>query len=76
MVIQEGQISMDPVKLGSIRDWPVPTMVKEVRSFLGFGNFYCRFIRGFSALAQPLNDLLKKERNSSRPLINNMHSKC
>src|SRR5271163_1398017 len=62
MVIKEGQISMDPVKLGGIRDWPVPTTVKEVRSFLGFGNFYRRFIKGFSELAQPLNDLLKKDR--------------
>src|SRR5277367_6674961 len=62
MVIKEGQISMDPVKLGGIRDWPVPTSVKEVRSFLGFGNFYPRFIKGFSELAQPLNDLLKKDR--------------
>ena len=40
MVIKEGQISMDPVKLGGIRDWPIPATVKEVRSFLGFGNFY------------------------------------
>ena len=62
MVIKEGQISMDPVKLGGIRDWPIPTTVKEVRSFLGFGNFYHRFIRGFSELAQPLNDLLKKDK--------------
>src|SRR5271170_6204780 len=62
MVIKEGQISMDPVKLGGIRDWPIPTSVKEVRSFLGFGNFYRRFIKGFSELAQPLNDLLKKDK--------------
>jgi len=62
MVIKEGQISMDPVKLGGIRDWPIPTTVKEVRSFLGFGNFYRRFIKGFSELAQPLNDLLKKDK--------------
>jgi hypothetical protein len=62
MVIQEGKISMDPVKLGGIQDWPIPTTVKEVRSFLGFGNFYRRFIKGFSELAQPLNDLLKKDK--------------
>ena len=40
MIIEEGQISMDPIKLAGIREWPTPTTVKQVRSFLGFGNFY------------------------------------
>src|SRR6202046_2225328 len=60
-VVQEGQISMDPVKLGGIKDWPIPNSVKQIRSFLGFGNFYRKFIKGFSELARPLNDLLKKD---------------
>ena len=38
-----------------------PTTVKETRGFLGFGNFYRQFIRHFSNLAKPLNDLLKKD---------------
>jgi transposase InsO family protein len=62
MVIEEGKISMDPGKLAGIRDWPAPTTVKATRKFLGFGNFYRRFIRHFSHLAKPLNDLLKKDR--------------
>ena len=61
MVIEEGRISMDPVKLGGIRDWPTPTTVKQVRSFLGFGNFYRKFISHYSNLARPLNDLTKKD---------------
>ena len=44
-------IMMDPLKLAGIRDWPVPTTVKQVHSFLGFGNFYCRFISGFAHIA-------------------------
>jgi len=52
---------MDPTKLSGIRDWPTPESVKQVRSFLGFGNFYRRFIRKFSELAQPLNRLLQKD---------------
>jgi Reverse transcriptase (RNA-dependent DNA polymerase) len=40
MIIEEGKISMDAVKLGGIRDWPVPTMLKQTRSFLEFRNFY------------------------------------
>ena len=44
MIIEEGKISMDPGKLKGIRDWPSPTTVKQTRGFLGFGNFYRRFI--------------------------------
>jgi len=40
MVIEEGKVSMDTSKLKGIQDWPVPSTVKQVRGFLGFGNFY------------------------------------
>ena len=40
MVIEEGKISIDAGKLKGIQDWPTPTTVKQVRAFLGFGNFY------------------------------------
>src|ERR1700678_2386928 len=55
MIVEEGKIAMDQIKLGGIRDWPTPTTVKQVRSFLGFGNFYRRFITHFSDIARPLN---------------------
>jgi RNase H-like domain found in reverse transcriptase len=55
-------MAMDPAKLKGILDWPAPKTVKEVQSFLGFGNFYCCFVKGFSHLAHPLNDLLKKDK--------------
>jgi RNase H-like domain found in reverse transcriptase/Reverse transcriptase (RNA-dependent DNA polymerase) len=62
MIIEEGKISMDAVKLGGIRDWPVPTTLKQTRSFLGFGHFYRKFISHYSELARPLNDLTKKDK--------------
>ena len=62
MVIEEGHVSMDPGKLKGIQEWPVPTTVKQTRAFLGFGNFYRRFIRKFSDVARLLNDLLKKDK--------------
>jgi len=62
LVVEEGKLTMDPTKLKGILEWPEPKTVKEVRSFLGFGNFYHQFIKGFSDLAHPLNDLLKKDR--------------
>jgi Reverse transcriptase (RNA-dependent DNA polymerase) len=48
MIIEQGKIAMDLVKLGGIRDWPTPTTVKQVRSFLGFGNFYQKSISHYS----------------------------
>jgi RNase H-like domain found in reverse transcriptase/Reverse transcriptase (RNA-dependent DNA polymerase) len=62
LVVKEGKLAMDPAKLKGILDWPAPKTVKEVRSFLGFGNFYRHFIKGFSHLAHSLNDLLKKDK--------------
>jgi Reverse transcriptase (RNA-dependent DNA polymerase) len=62
MIIEEGKISMDAVKLGRIRDWPVPTTLKQTQSFLGFGNFYQKFISHYSELARPLNNLMKKNK--------------
>jgi hypothetical protein len=40
LIISENKINMDPTKLTGIRDWPAPTNVKGVQSFLDFGNFY------------------------------------
>jgi hypothetical protein len=53
---------MDPIKLAGIRDWPSPTTVKQTRSFLGFGNYYRRFISGFAEIARPLHELTKKDK--------------
>ena len=61
LVVEEGKISADPIKVKGFADWPIPTCVKDVRSFLGFGNFYWKFIPEFSTLAAPLNALLKKD---------------
>ena len=43
-IISADQISMDPVKVNGISAWPTPTNLREVQSFLGFRNFYQRFI--------------------------------
>ena len=51
---------MDPVKVKAIVEWPTPSTVKDVQSFLGFANFYRRFIFGFSRLSAPLTGLTKK----------------
>ena len=52
---------MDPAKVARVSEWPTPTMKKEVQLFLGFTNFYQRFIEGFSHIAHPLFNLTKVE---------------
>ena len=60
LVIRNGEILMDSTKLKAVKEWKPPTSVKAVRSFIGFCNFYRKFIPNFSTLAQPLHDLTKK----------------
>jgi hypothetical protein len=61
VIIEKGMTRMDPVKIAGIKNWPIPTKVKDVCSFLGFCNFYRPFIWGFAHLASPLNELTHKE---------------
>ena len=52
---------MDPVKVKAVTTWSTPKCLKDVRAFIGFANFYRRFIKDFSKLARPLHDLTKKD---------------
>ena len=61
MIIGQGKIEMDSVKLSTIKEWKPPTSVKGVRSFLGFANFYRKFIPNFSHVIAPLNLLTQKD---------------
>ena len=60
-IISGKEIRPNPVKLAGIRDWPVPSTVSELRSYLGMMNYYHHYIRDFSMTARPLNDLLRKD---------------
>jgi hypothetical protein len=61
MIVSENSVEMDPVKVSGITEWPRPTTVREVRKFLGFCNYYRRFVPGYSRLTRPLHDLTKKD---------------
>jgi transposase InsO family protein len=54
-------IRMDPAKIKAIVEWAAPTNIHEVRAFLGFCNFYWRFIRVYSSLVRSIINLTKKE---------------
>ena len=60
LILSEGRMEMDPVKVAGVRDWPTPRNVTEVQSFIGFVNFYRRFVQDFSHVAKPLHQLTKK----------------
>ena len=53
-------VRMSKDKVADIQDWERPLSVKEVQKFIGFANFYRRFIKGFSKICKPLTDLTKK----------------
>ena len=58
-VVSNEGVSTDPDKIKSVTEWPQPTTVTEVRSFLGFISYYRRCIPNFSKVAKPLNKLLQ-----------------
>ncbi|KAK3571419.1 hypothetical protein QTP86_012060 [Hemibagrus guttatus] len=58
-VISQRGVEMDMVKVRAVTDWPAPTTVRELQRFLGFANFYRRFIRNYSSVAGPLTSLLR-----------------
>ena len=60
VIVGNGQVKMDPIKVKEITDWPIPTTVRELHSFLGFGNYYKDFIADYSRIAHPLHELTKK----------------
>ena len=56
-------ISMDPGKVSAITSWPPPRSVHDIQVFIGFANFYRRFISNYSKITSPITSLLKKNIN-------------
>lgn len=61
LIISHNSIEMDPVKVAGVREWPILRNRWEVQCFLGFTNFYCRFICDFSYYVRPLFNLTGKD---------------
>jgi hypothetical protein len=61
LIITTQGIRMDPAKLKAIEEWKAPTNSKEIQRFIGFVNFYRRFIHKFGSIVMPLTDFGKKD---------------
>ncbi len=75
-VIDQHGIQMYQRKVEAIRNWPQPATIKELQRFLGFANFYRRFIHNYSLLSSPLTSLLKgrpKSLSWSSPALEAFH---
>ncbi len=56
---------MQEQKIEAVKDWPEPQLVRDIQVFLGFANFYKRFIRNFSRIAAPLTLMLRTTNEST-----------
>jgi len=65
LIISKDHVAMDPVEVQGVTDWPQPAKVKDIQSFIGFMNFYQRFICNFSEIACPLHVLTCKSKDWS-----------
>ena len=76
-------ISPEPQKVAAVKEWPVPTTVKELRTFLGFASYHRRFIDSFAKIAGPLHQLvneslheLKTIKKLSKPFTAKWNIEC
>jgi len=61
VIIGQGKIEIEKNKVVEVLNWPVSKMVKDFRKFLGLANYYRQFVKDFAKIAQPLNNLMRKE---------------
>jgi len=60
-IVNADGIKTDPDKTELIRDFPTPTKVTQVRSFLGLVGYYRKFVKDFCKIAEPLTNLTRKD---------------
>ena len=61
VIVGKGQVKMEQEKIKAVKEWKTPMKIKNIESFLGFTNFYQRFIQNFSHITKPLNKLKGKK---------------
>ena len=62
VVIGPKGIKMEEEKVKGVLEWPTPKCVKDIQKFLGLANYYHQFIEGFTSIARPLHNMVKKDK--------------
>jgi len=62
-VVSKEGISMDDSRVEVVKQWPTPKSYHDIQVFIGFTNYYRRFIQEYSGITRPLTDLLKGSKN-------------
>ena len=70
-VISAKGVATDESKIEAIKNWPTPTTVTDIQSFLGFMGYYCRFIPKYVQVAHPLHELTSGEMWARKRLLLN-----
>jgi len=61
VIMGQGKIEMKEDKVAGVLNWPIPKMVRDIRKFLGLANYYRQFVKNFTKIDQPLNNLTRKK---------------
>ena len=59
-IISYAGVATDPAKVSTVRDWPLPKTITQLRSFLGMAGYYRRFVPNYGLICRPLHNILKK----------------
>ena len=75
-IVSSSGIETDPRKVEVVKTWAIPKTVTDVRSFLGFINYYRRFIKDYAKVARPLNALISGENASKKKKLIEWNADC
>ena len=75
-IVSSSGIETDPRKVEAVKTWAIPKTVTDVRSFLGFTNYYRRFTKDYAKVARPLNALISGENASKKKKMIEWNSDC
>ena len=75
-IVSSKGIETSPKKIEAVKNWTTPKMVTDVRSFLGFMNYYRRFIKNYAKVARPLNILISGENATKKKKLVKWDTEC